>query len=318
MMLREIVGADSRLFARVEAAPAGPAWPALSFSSRASLDDLLCKFKPQRDLVLMIGADDPLRVFRRQDRGRLLSVVQIAPSPAVATRDLVPAVAIDRERLRHGARWDVSLPLRRAWSFVRRPVLRDAYPEIFDLLIEPHKRGCVATVPALDVTRLLCEPVRWRSFDQDSVARIDYAAYDMDLSRALRRASERARKSGRFFVLRAASRRALKASDGVIELRRILARQRGQCALCGGTIEPGSANPLLQVSIDRIDNGNGAYERDNIQLTHLACNRARNSSSIAEWLTYCAMLDDIPREARRHMSRTLRARQAPAPLLIGS
>ena len=46
-------------------------------------------------------------------------------------------------------------------------------------------------------------------------------------------------------------------------------------------------NRMLQPSVDRIDSANGAYDATNVQITHPACNLAKNkygSGDFAEWL----------------------------------
>ena len=44
---------------------------------------------------------------------------------------------------------------------------------------------------------------------------------------------------------------------------------------------------MLQASPDRIDSENGAYDDENVQITHLACNLAKNQygdDQFFEWL----------------------------------
>ena len=53
-------------------------------------------------------------------------------------------------------------------------------------------------------------------------------------------------------------------------------QQRGRCALCGGRLIPLNSNPMLKLSPDRIDSEKGAYMKENLQITHLACNLAKN------------------------------------------
>ena len=53
-------------------------------------------------------------------------------------------------------------------------------------------------------------------------------------------------------------------------------QQRGRCALCGGRLIPLNSNPMLKLSPDRIDSEKGAYMKENLQITHLACTLAKN------------------------------------------
>ena len=62
--------------------------------------------------------------------------------------------------------------------------------------------------------------------------------------------------------------------------------QGGLCALCGGPLVA-TRHKMLQPSADRIDSGNGAYDDVNTQVTHLACNWAKNqygAEAFSDWL----------------------------------
>jgi hypothetical protein len=61
----------------------------------------------------------------------------------------------------------------------------------------------------------------------------------------------------------------------------------GTCTLCGGPLFIGTDNPMLQASADRRDSANTAYDEANVQITHLACNWAKNECApdqFDEWL----------------------------------
>ncbi len=60
-------------------------------------------------------------------------------------------------------------------------------------------------------------------------------------------------------------------------------KQRGLCALCGASLLPGTNNRMMQASADRIDSANGAYDDTNVQVTHLACNWAKNKYGVTEF-----------------------------------
>lgn len=71
------------------------------------------------------------------------------------------------------------------------------------------------------------------------------------------------------------------------------AGQRGLCALCGCPLEP-TGNHLLKASPDRIDSTNPSYDADNLQITHLGCNLAKNAFSneqFQEWLNHVRAAD---------------------------
>ena len=70
--------------------------------------------------------------------------------------------------------------------------------------------------------------------------------------------------------------------------------QGGRCALCGGKLIAGTRNAMLQTSADRIDSDNGSYDDDNVQITHLACNLAKNKYGVDEfedWMTVIRGVD---------------------------
>lgn len=66
------------------------------------------------------------------------------------------------------------------------------------------------------------------------------------------------------------------AEVNALILRLWLDEQRGRCALCRGPLVASTGNPMLKASADRIDSANGSYDADNVQITHLACNLAKN------------------------------------------
>ena len=72
------------------------------------------------------------------------------------------------------------------------------------------------------------------------------------------------------------------------DLHQLWQDSKGSCALCGRPIQLSTANRLLQMSPDRLDNGNGGYTRSNTRLTHVGCNLGRNVASLEdakEWLS---------------------------------
>jgi hypothetical protein len=66
-----------------------------------------------------------------------------------------------------------------------------------------------------------------------------------------------------------------------------LEEQKNLCALCGKLMQLDTTKKLLQCSPDRIVSTNPSYGADNLQITHLACNLAKNDGSTGdfeEWL----------------------------------
>lgn len=79
------------------------------------------------------------------------------------------------------------------------------------------------------------------------------------------------------------------------ELSELLIRkwyeQKERCALCGGKLGA-EDKPMLQPSADRIDSANGAYDDANVQITHLACNLAKNQYSVEEFEEWLSVVRD--------------------------
>ena len=58
--------------------------------------------------------------------------------------------------------------------------------------------------------------------------------------------------------------------------------------LCGGNLVAGCSNKMLQPSADRVDSANGAYDDENVWITHLARNLAKNKYTLedfSDWLS---------------------------------
>jgi hypothetical protein len=66
--------------------------------------------------------------------------------------------------------------------------------------------------------------------------------------------------------------------------------QDGVCALCDKAIPLEPPNKLLQMSPDRTDSANKAYDWQNTRLTHRACNLGKSDATIEEWHDYLAMV----------------------------
>jgi hypothetical protein len=65
--------------------------------------------------------------------------------------------------------------------------------------------------------------------------------------------------------------------------------QDGMCALCDRPIPLEPENRLLQMSRDRTDSANKAYDWHNTRLTHLACNLGKNDADLGDWMGYLAL-----------------------------
>jgi hypothetical protein len=93
--------------------------------------------------------------------------------------------------------------------------------------------------------------------------------------------------SGRVVRRELPSRSLPVGTDLIALLYTKLIGQENLCALCGQPIQLDTSKKLLQCSPDRIDSQNPSYGENNLQITHLACNLAKNDGSteeFEEWL----------------------------------
>jgi hypothetical protein len=91
----------------------------------------------------------------------------------------------------------------------------------------------------------------------------------------------------------------LRTAPNISELVALIIRKwqecEGKCGLCGGQLIAGTRNSMLQISADRIDSSNGAYDDSNVHLTHLACNLAKNKYGLEEFEDWIAVLRGVSR-----------------------
>ena len=113
---------------------------------------------------------------------------------------------------------------------------------------------------------------------------------------------QRVRAGGEVSVRINPQRSAPNHSDLYALLVRKLNEQRGRCALCQGSMVLDRKLGMLQPSTDRIDSGNGAYNDENVWITHLACNLAKNKygfDEFEEWVDLIRSSVAGPEEVRR-------------------
>lgn len=71
-----------------------------------------------------------------------------------------------------------------------------------------------------------------------------------------------------------------------------LAEQNNLCALCGKLMRLDTTKKLLQCSPDRIVSSNQSYGADNLQITHLACNLAKNDGTVEDFEEWLELISD--------------------------
>ncbi len=91
-----------------------------------------------------------------------------------------------------------------------------------------------------------------------------------------------------------ADRHPVRDAPPIAELQQLLLErwneQQGRCALCLQMIPLPTDKKLLQCSPDRIHSNNPSYARENVQITHLGCNWAKNDRTEDEFMEWLKMI----------------------------
>lgn len=289
MILSDMMAPDGRVFLKSEWAQIGDGWPCLSFTKASVFRRLRAEFRVGRDVLLYVGTsgedtDDP------EHRSRLISAVVVQPNQMLETRKIVPPEAYALAMARFGVdRWPHAVAVVRAANLVGRPFpsARELVPNAYRSL-GAENRGQVAEVVGEERQAVLGLAVTPLELHVSP----DVAAY-MALAKAvgqqtpksinveaIRMANlilDRVAKGGEVSTRMNPVRTAPAFSDlFALLVRKWQDGQGGACALCRGPLVAQTRNVMLQPSADRIDSANPVYDDANVQITHLACNLAKN------------------------------------------
>jgi hypothetical protein len=287
MIVGDLIGSDSRLYAKSEWAPAGALWPALSFSQRGVANRFGSIYTRGKDLVITVGTSNASDTLDPAHRQRLMSIVDVAPNVIVATGDLVEPDTWRQAQQTHPDRWKLSMPIVRCWAFSDLPEAKVCMTATYRNFANPTKRGRPIPIDEADRSTLLSLRVtvvevppyierRLHTIPENELLNRDLTGLVGNILGSVARAG--AERTG-FYP----ERRSLNFSGLFKLLNELWRRQQGKCGLCRGHIEPGEENPLLRMSADRIDSINKAYDTENVQLTHVGCNLAKNSATVEQW-----------------------------------
>lgn len=294
MVLEEIVGPDTRLYAKSEWGPAGPLWPALSFSQRGIANRFGGIYTRGRDFVITVGTGNPRDTPDPAHRQRLMSIVDVAPNLIVATGELVEPETWKRAQQTHPGRWKLSMPIVRCWTFPEFPEAKVCMPATYQWFANPTTRGKPIpvenadrqTLLTLELTAIDIPPYierRLHTIPEDQLLNQDLTRLVGNIVNSVTRAGTE--RTGTY-----PERSSLSFSDLFKLLNELWRRQQGRCGLCDGRIIPGEENPGLRMSADRIDSANKAFNSDNVHLTHVGCNLAKSSASLEEWEEFLEVL----------------------------
>jgi hypothetical protein len=293
LIVRDIASPNSKFFLKSEYARFGNRWPALSYT-RPQVKAYLDKhYRQGFDFVLYAGTQG--RETRDSaDRGCLLSAVQIDLSKARPSAMVIPQESWAEAQASNPGQWEYSLGVVKAWDFITRPRTRDVLPVTYPIMGHPHNRGMVReiaeserdSVLALPVDELQIPKQAWLA---DALTREELFRNTALSGEAIRIAElifNRVSASGTLQMRTAPMR--LAPTDFLLRVAEMLRQEPLMCALCGGQMPLRPSNKLLKVSPDRKDSRSGSYGPENFQLSHLACNLAKNNATeeeFREWLT---------------------------------
>ena len=300
MKIVDIMASYGKVFLKSEWAPISNEWPCVSFTKKSVGDRLRTEFRPGRDVLLYVGTTNPEMTEDPEHRGRVLSAVVIQPNQVLATRKIVPAAIWESSVARWGYdRWPYAMAVIRATNVVSRrlPHAHDIVPKAYRSFAEFVNRGGVveargeerADVMGLEVSEItleLSKAVHHYLQMMEAVSPEFPLAVRQEIARMGTLIQQRVSKGGEASVKINPQRYAPNISDLITVLTSKWKDQRHQCA-CGGHLFTFPTNPMLKPSADRIESENGAYTEDNVQITHFACNLAKNqygAPEFREWL----------------------------------
>ena len=303
MRVSDIMKPDGRVFLKSEWGQISDEWPCLSFTKRSVGDRLRREFVAGRDVLIYVGTTNAEMTRLAEHRSRLISAVVIEPKQILETRKIVPPEVWQRSKAQWGERWPHSMAVTEANNIIGPPFpgARDVIPIAYRSFAEFANRGNVVEAHGEEreaVLELPIEPLEL-NISEDVRAYLELrksVSPEVDMSirhEALRmaeliigRVNRGDEKNVRINPLRTAPN----FSDLNALLIRKWNEQAGVCMLCGGNLVTGCSNKMLQPSADRVDSANGAYDDENVWITHLACNLAKNKYSLEDFSNWLSVV----------------------------
>ncbi|WP_082767401.1 hypothetical protein [Bosea sp. PAMC 26642] len=312
MRVADMMQPDGHVFLKSEWGPLTDYWPAVSFTKRSVGIELSNRFQPGRDVLIYVGTTSE-NTHDPAHRARLLSAVVPEPNRIHETKRIIPPDSWSASLEEYGDRWPHSLAIVDAANFVSSPLpyARQVIPHAYASFAETRNRG--RFVEAFETEReavmtLEIEPIRL-NLAADVVAYLEMrasasvklpASVKQEVYRMTMLIIERVKKGGELSVRINPQRTAPNFSDLSALITKLWQEsQGGSCALCGAALLASTTNRMLQPSADRIDSANGSYGEDNVQITHLACNLAKNAYGIDHFEEWIAALRGVDLTADR-------------------
>jgi len=296
MLLQEVVVAESKFFLKSEWGPASDDWPAVSFSKKSVGRRMRGMYNPSHDFVIYVGTTNPINTPDVAHRSRLLSLVSMDLRAEYLTRDLIPPESWTWSQKEHGDRWMYAFAITRAWTLDDLPTVYDYAPRAYRQLGNPANFGGFVqldsqegeAIQILSITEVLLKK-------QAAAIKVDARARFLDAPKELKQEVYRwaALIDPRVIPSDSAStrwnphREANPRTETMEMLFKKWETQKGFCGLCQRPIPMPAAPGLLQPSPDRIDSTKADYRTENVHITHLGCNYAKNKYSVdafEDWL----------------------------------
>jgi hypothetical protein len=314
MLVSDIVKPGTRVFLKSEWGPVSDDWPAVSFSKQAVGRKIRSVYVPGRDFIVYVGTTNPANTPEVGHRSRLLSLASIDHRTEYKTWELVPPESWEYAQREYENRWLYSFAITSAWNFTTLPFAPHVVSRAYRELGSPPNFGSIVELDDIERSAILNEPVVPIVLQKQAVAiRGDARGRFLDADQALReeiyrmasRIEERATASGTTSLRHHPER----SANPRVETQQMLydkwEAQHGRCGLCQRPIPMPPQPGLLQASADRIDSTNSSYGKENVHITHLGCNLAKNQYSIDEfedWLAIITAPVVAPRETQSESS----------------
>lgn len=300
-MVGDIASINSRFFLKSEWGPISKIWPALSFSKRSVGDYLYKEYDPARDFIVYAGTSNSTRTENPLHRQRLLSILIAEPGDPIPTEKLVPWDSWQDALKKHDKAWPYSFGVRAGWTLTELPWARDVVPVAYSSLGIRRNWGGVSEILGSERDALFPLLLTWVELPNREVVLATSSARDrireirenVSLSSALARMQTliQGRLGPSRSVWQQTPPRSLPAGTNLtFLLQDKLEEQKKLCALCGKLMRLDTTKKLLQCSPDRIVSTNPSYGADNLQITHLACNLAKNDGTTEDFEEWLALI----------------------------
>jgi hypothetical protein len=297
-LVSDIASKDSRFFLKSEWGPISDYWPAMSFGKSTVGDYVNQTYNPDKDFIVYAGTSNPERTQAAENRSALLSLLKVEIGQPIPTEQLVPWESWQNALKEFNKNWPLSFGVTAGWNLKNRPSAREMTPDAYRALGIRSNWGGVVEISGVERDALFSQQIEW--VELPSADALKKAAGQQNRVRKMRdnpalnaaavRLQEliKGRLGGPQSVRVTRPGRNIPAGmDLSAVIHDKIIEQNYLCALCGREMRLDTVKKMLQISPDRKDSSNPSYGPENLQITHLACNLAKNDAStedFEEWL----------------------------------